>query len=65
MFCGLNTGRHHLYARVVLWRLDAILMADGGLQPDALAPTAVLRLQWAPPPKLLHAAGWRYLQLLP
>lgn len=30
VFCGSNTGRHHLYARVVLWRLDAILMVDGG-----------------------------------
>lgn len=65
VFCGSNTGRHHLYARVVLWRLDAILMVDGGLQPDALAPTTVLLLQCAPPPKLLHAAGWGYQQLLP
>lgn len=47
-----------VYARVVLWWLDAIFMVDGGLQPGALAPTTVLLLQCAPPPKLLHAAGW-------
>lgn len=42
MLCASNTGRRHLHA---VWYSAAgrhlNLMADGGLQPEALAPSAV------------------------